>query len=313
MSFTAQVKDELSRVDGSCPNCAYAELSAIMRVCGTLSFHGSGSWSLRVATETGAVARTMIRLSHNLFDLETPLTVRRSNLHRAHNFLIEIRNQAELEDALIQLGILLPGRGLASGIPPRLVKKRCCQEAYLRGAFMAGGFVSDPRGDFHLEIALSGERLAEEVRELATNLGVDARVNHRRGSYVVYLKSFEGVASMLRVIGAKRSALAVSQVRQVKTLKNDVNRRVNAEIANQARSTGAAATQQALVDQAEREVGLRVLPPALREFCLLRRMHPELSLASLGKLCNPPVGKSAMHHRALRLAAFLDERSHKQS
>lgn len=75
MSFTAQVKDELSRVDGSCPDCAYAELSAIMRVCGTLSFHGSGSWSLRVATETGAVARTMIRLSHNLFDLETPLTL----------------------------------------------------------------------------------------------------------------------------------------------------------------------------------------------------------------------------------------------
>lgn len=309
MSFTAQVKDELSRIEGSCPECAYAELSAIIRVCGTLSFHGSGNWSLRVATETGAVARTMIRLSHELFDLETPLTVRRSNLHRTHNFLIEIRNQPALETALVRLGILLPGRGLASGIPQQLIQKPCCRAAYLRGAFMAGGFVADPRGEFHLEIALAGERLAEEVRALGADLGVDGRVNHRRGSYVVYLKSFEGVVAMLRTIKAVRSARAVMQIRQVKTLKNDVNRRVNAEIANQARSTGAAAAQQELVRRAEREIGFRALPPALREFCLLRRMHPELSLAALGKLCEPPVGKAAMHHRTLRLEALLNKRA----
>ena len=100
MSFTAQVKDELSRVAGESDECALAELSAIVRVCGTLSFHGSGSWSLRVTTETGAVARTMIKLTHDLFQIDTPLTMRRSNLHRAHNFLIEIRDQDALGPAL---------------------------------------------------------------------------------------------------------------------------------------------------------------------------------------------------------------------
>jgi DNA-binding protein WhiA len=306
MSFTAQVKDELSRVEGSCPQCAYAELSAIMRVCGTLSFHGSGSWSLSVATETGAVARTMIKLSHELFDLETPLTVRRSNLHKSHNYLIEIRDQDALEAALIRLGILVPGRGIAAGLPKQLLKKRCCQQAYLRGAFMAGGFVSDPRGDFHLEIAVSSESLAEGLRELAKQAGVPTHLNHRRGSSVVYLKSFEGVVSLLSAMGAARSAMAVSQVRRVKTLKSDVNRRVNAELANQGRSTVAAADQAALIGRAIREVGLYSLPPALREFCLLRKAHPELSLAALGKLCDPPVGKSAMHHRVLRLAALVE-------
>ena len=85
MSFTVQVKDELSRVEGSCAECAYAELSAIVRVCGMLSFRGAGRYTIRVSTETGAVARTMIKLTHELFDLETPLTVRHSNLHKTRN------------------------------------------------------------------------------------------------------------------------------------------------------------------------------------------------------------------------------------
>ncbi len=116
MSFTAQVKDELSRVAGESDECALAELSAIVRVCGTLSFHGSGSWSLRVTTETGAVARTMIKLTHDLFQIDTPLTMRRSNLHRAHNFLIEIRDQDALGPAL--------GRAWAL---PRARLRACCR------------------------------------------------------------------------------------------------------------------------------------------------------------------------------------------
>ena len=294
MSFTAQVKDELSRVAGESDECALAELSAIVRVCGTLSFHGSGSWSLRVTTETGAVARTMIKLTHDLFQIDTPLTMRRSNLHRAHNFLIEIRDQDALGPALEELGIIVPGVGIASGAPSRLLQSKSCCKAYLRGAF-------------HLEIALTGEELAEDVRRLAEDAGVDARINHRRGSYVVYLKSFSGVVALLQAMGAERSARAVTQVRRVKTVKNSVNRLVNAETANSNRASGAAAEQLALIDRAERIIGLRALPPALREFCVLRRAHPEVSLAALGELCDPPVGKSAMHHRVLRLEQLLDE------
>lgn len=306
MSFTAEVKDELARVGGSCPECAVAELAALVRVCGALSFHGSGAYSIRVSTETGAVARTVIRLAHEVFDLDTSLTVRRSNLHRSRNYLIEIPEQKGLEQALIRMGVLVLGRGLSSGIAARVVARPCCRAAYLRGAFMAGGFIADPRGDFHLEIAVTGDEFADDLLELLDDEGITARVNRRRGSFAIYLKSFDDIAALLGVVGAERTARAVKNIRVMKSVKNDVNRRVNAELANQARSTGASADQLALIDRVEREIGFDALPPALMQFCVARREHPELSLRDLGAQMTPPLSKSALYHRVLRLEKLLE-------
>lgn len=306
MSFTAEVKDELARVGGSCPECDVAELAALVRVCGALSFHGSGAYSIRVSTETGAVARTVIRLAHEVFDLDTSLTVRRSNLHRSRNYLIEIPEQKGLEEALIRMGVLILGRGLSSGIAARVVARPCCRAAYLRGAFMAGGFIADPRGDFHLEIAVTGDEFADDLLELLDDEGITARVNRRRGSYAIYLKSFDDIAALLGVVGAERTARAVKNIRVMKSVKNDVNRRVNAELANQARSTGASADQLALIDRVEREIGFDALPPALMQFCVARREHPELSLRDLGAQMMPPLSKSALYHRVLRLEKLLE-------
>ena len=306
MSFTAEVKDELARVGGSCPECDVAELAALVRVCGALSFHGSGAYSIRVSTETGAVARTVIRLAHEVFDLDTSLTVRRSNLHRSRNYLIEIPEQEGLEQALIRMGVLILGRGLSSGIAARVVARPCCRAAYLRGAFMAGGFIADPRGDFHLEIAVTGDEFADDLLELLDDEGITARVNRRRGSYAIYLKSFDDIAALLGVGGAERTARAVKNIRVMKSVKNDVNRRVNAELANQARSTGASADQLALIDRVEREIGFDALPPALLQFCVARREHPELSLRDLGAQMMPPLSKSALYHRVLRLEKLLE-------
>lgn len=306
MSFTAEVKDELARVGGSCSECDVAELAALVRVCGALSFHGSGAYSIRVSTETGAVARTVIRLAHEVFDLDTSLTVRRSNLHKSRNYLIEIPEQKGLEQALIRMGVLVLGRGLSSGIAARVVARPCCRAAYLRGAFMAGGFIADPRGDFHLEIAVTGDEFADDLLELLDDEGITARVNRRRGSYAIYLKSFDDIAALLGVVGAERTARAVKNIRVMKSVKNDVNRRVNAELANQARSTGASADQLALIDRVEREIGFDALPPALMQFCVARREHPELSLRDLGAQMMPPLSKSALYHRVLRLEKLLE-------
>ena len=307
MSFTAEVKDELARVEGTCPQCELAQLSALVHVCGTLSFHGSGSYSVRITTETGAVARTLIRLVHKLFELDTSLTVRRSLLHKSRNYLIEIPEQPALEPALVRLGILETGRGLSRGVAPFLVSKPCCVRAYLRGAFMAGGFIADPRGDFHMETCVTGEDYAQSLMDLCAQMGVSARLNRRRGAFAIYLKSYESIARMLRVLGAERSALAVEAMRQIKTVKSDVNRRVNAELANQNRSGRGAEQQLALIDAVENEVGIRTLPPALREFCIMRRANPDVSLRELGELCEPRLSKSALYHRVLRLQAVLDE------
>ena len=307
MSFTAEVKDELSRVEGDCEGCGLAELSALMRICGTLTLTGSGRHSIRVSTETGAVARSTIKLTHELLDLETLLTVRRSVLHKARNYLIEIPEQDRLASQLERLQILDPGLKIHPGVPERLLGPACCRAAFVRGAFMAGGFVADPRGDFHLEIAVVGEEFARGLADVLSSLGIQARLNHRRGAFSIYLKSFDDVLCLLRVMGAQRMARVVEVARARKSVKNDVNRRVNAEVANQARSSSAAAAQLDLIDRADELVGISHLPPAVREFCVARREHPELSLAALGETFDPPASKSAMYHRLLRLEQIVGD------
>ena len=312
MSFTAEVKDELSRVEGSCPDCSLAQLSALVRVCGTLSFQGSGHYSIRVSTETGAVARTVIKLAHELFGLDTPLTVRRSVLHKTRNYLIEMPSQPGLDEALVEMGILGAGRRIAPGIPQELIAKPCCREAYLRGAFMAGGFIADPRGDFHMEVAVMGEALADDIAELVAGVGPSARINRRRGAFAVYLKSFDDVVTMLRAMGGRLSAMAVTKVHDMKSRKNEVNRLVNAELANQGRSVDAAADQLALIDRAEELIGLDNLPSTVREFCRLRRAYPELSLRDLGRVRSPMISKSALYHRMLKLRELVREAQDEQ-
>lgn len=307
MSFTAEVRDELSRCAPECEYCNLATLAALTRVCGTLSLVGRGHYRLQVATETGAVARTMIGLTHQILKLETEFTVRRSVLHRVRNYLISLPDQPDLEKALVLLGILDRSGSLVTGIPHHVVARDCCQRAYIRGSLIAGGFVADPRGDFHLEISVNGEGFAQALADLIGQTGVRARVNRRRSSFAVYVKSAEDILRLLEEVGATRSVAEIREARAVKSVKNEVNRRVNAELANQGRSAGAAQRQLELIDQVD-ALGLRdSLPEALASFCDLRRAHPDLSLRDLGAVADPALSKSALYHRVLRLERIVAE------
>ncbi|OUN88525.1 DNA-binding protein WhiA [[Collinsella] massiliensis] len=306
MSFTAEVRDELSRQPPVCEFCDLATLAALARVCGTLSIAGPGRYRLTVATETGAVARTMIGLTHKVLKLKTEFTVRRSVLHKVRNYLISLPDQPGLDKALVLLGVLDRRGGLVGGIPRHVVARPCCRLAYIRGALIAGGFVADPRGDFHLEIAVQGEELAQAIAGLIGEIGIHARVNRRKLSYAVYVKSGDDVRDLLEAVGATRSVRALDDARAMKSVKNEVNRKVNAELANQTRSAGAAQRQLELIAEAEAR-GLRgSLPQALEEFCDLRLAHPDLSLRDLGEVCDPPLSKSALYHRVLRLEKLLN-------
>ena len=307
MSFTAEVRDELSRCAPECQYCDLATLAAVARVCGTLSITGPGRYRLQIATETGAVARTMIELTHKILKLKTDLTVRRSVLHKVRNYLIVLPDQPDLEKALVLLGILDRRGGLVAGVPKHIVARPCCAKAYVRGALIAGGFVADPRGDFHLEIAVQGEQLASDLARLIREMGVRARVNARRGAFAVYIKSADDIKRLLEQLGAHRACEEVVDARAVKSVKNEVNRRVNAELANQTRSAGAAQKQLELID-ALGELGLRPgLPEALETFCALREEYPDLSLRDLGEMATPPLSKSALYHRVLRLEKMVAE------
>ena len=142
MSFTTEVKHELSGLRPESPACDLAQLSALVRICGTLSYSGPGRFSIRAVTENGSVARALYLLPRKLFDIETLVTVRRSVLHKAHNYLIEMPEQPGLSEALVRMGVLDQTLRLASGIDPAFVSGDDRARAYLRGAFMASGFLT---------------------------------------------------------------------------------------------------------------------------------------------------------------------------
>lgn len=306
MSFTAQVKDELSRIEGA-RSLELAQLAAMVRTCGTLSFSGGQRFKLSFSTETGAVARTFVKLFRSVFDMGTHITPRRSVLHKTRNYLITVADQPGFDEALVEMGVLTPRRGLAREIVPSLVVRDDAAAAYLRGAFMAGGFVAEPRADAHLELVAQTRPFADGLAELLGRFGVSARVGRRRGAFVMYAKSAEDIIAFLAAVGAPRSALAIEDARVVKSVRNDTNRLVNAELANQRKATTAATNQTELIEDIAREIGLERLAPALRDFCELRLAHPDLSLRELGEEADPPLSKSAVYHRVRRLEELLAE------
>ncbi len=307
MSFTAEVKDELSRFEMANPRSQRAELAALVRIEGSLFISGSQRYRLEVATETGSVARAVIRLLHDVYALKTELTVRRSVLHKTHNFLITVATQHGLDKALRDLGVINEAGGLEMGLDPRIVHEADSAAAYLRGAFLGSGFISDPRGDFHFELTLEGERLARDLGALMGSYAIPARVVPRRNNWIVYLKGAEQIVAFLAFTGASQAVLSMESARVVKSVRNDVNRRVNAEIANQAKTAGAAMEQtraiRALIDAR----GIDSIPPALQELARLRLSHPDVSLRELGELANPPLTKSAVYHRVRRIEEIAAE------
>ena len=300
MSFTAEVKDELSRLMPEHLPCRKAELSALIRIQGKLS----GQYRLEITTETAPVARAVVRLLHDFYQLKTEITTRRSALHKTYNYLITVPTQLGLEEALHGMGILSQS-GLELGIDPDLVKKPCCAASYLRGAFLGGGFISNPTGDFHFELTCGHEALANGLVALLAKSEIPARSIRRRSTWIVYIKGAEPMLDFLALVGAHHSMLVMENVRVTKAVRNDVNRRLNAEMANQTKSIDAALGQVKAIRLLVEQRGIESLPPALQELAMLRLTHPDVSLRELGELATPPLTKSAVYHRVRRIEEIV--------
>ena len=306
MSFTAEVKDELARVPPVCTHCEKATLAALVRIEGTLFFSGQGKYRIEIATDVPSVARLIIKLLHSIYQLKTELTVRRSVLHKTPNYLIEVPTQPRLAASLTDMGVL-GADGLELGIKSSLVEKQCCAAAYLRGAFLGSGFIANPRGDFHFEITVESESLAEGLVALMAEKGIKARIMQRRSSYMVYLKSGSAILEFLAFAGAHQCALSMENERVVKSVRNDVNRMTNAEIANQAKSASASVDQLFAIRAVLEKHGMENLPPALQDFIRLRVAYPDATLKELGERATPPLSKSAVYHRVRRIEQMAKE------
>lgn len=289
-----------------CSHCDAATLAALIRIEGTIFVNGPGRYRLEISTDVPQVARFIIRALHGMYALKTDLTMRRSVLHKTPNWLIDVPTQPGLTEALRDLGVL-NDEGLQRGIDPTLVQKSCCASAYLRGIFLGSGFISNPRGDFHFEITVESQPIARDIVDLLVKKGINAKIVERRNTYTVYLKSGAAISSFLAFVGAHQSALKMENERVIKSVRNDVNRRVNAEIANQAKTAEASVEQVQAIRTLLDHRDIKSLPRGLQEYIQLRVRYPEATLKELGERANPPLSKSAIYHRVRRIEQMARE------
>ena len=198
-SFSVRTKDEISRVYPEKECCRLAELAAITRMDGTVTIGVGGKTGLYISTEYSAAARKVYRLLKDCFGVEGELTVKRQNRLKK-NTLYNIRVPAGREtlEILRRLGIVGEGWNIHPEIKKDLIRTQCCRKSYLRGAFLGGGSVSSPDGNYHLEIITNHPRQARSLAALINRFpGMQAKVSSRKQWYVVYLKDSDQIAGFL--------------------------------------------------------------------------------------------------------------------
>lgn len=301
MAFSTLIKNELSRLwpDRKC--CQMAELSAILHFDGTFHIQRKSKYSLHASTENAAVARKTLRLLSSLFDLRSDLIIRRQILKKVNDYVVYIWPQPSFSQALKELGILNQQGVIQYGITPKLVERDCCGASYLRGAFLGGGFVSNPKGEYHFELATGSSQLVEDLSELLKRFGLPAKVSQRQKIWAAYLKGADEILQFLALVGAYSAILKWEDIRILKEIRGQVNRLVNCDTANLNKAIEAALAQLSDITLIEEEVGLSRLPSSLRVVAEARVEAPYVSIKELGELCDPPLSKSAVYHRVRRL------------
>lgn len=290
MSFASEVKAELCRSKLTRKCCAQAEACGVLLYCNRFSPR-----EVRIVTESQDFGRRLPALFHKAFGLafdekgdpESPKQV----------FLIG--DQAKLE--LLWDRCAFDPTGPAHHINFGQLEETHCRQAFLRGAFLAGGSVTDPLKGYHLELSTTHRSVSREMTALLLELGYAPKEVTRKANYITYFKQSEAVEDLLTAIGAPVSAMELMNAKAEKLLRNGVNRRVNCEAANVDKTVDAAMEQRQAIHILRQAGVLEELTPKLQEAARLREENPELSLSQLAGLCDPPVTKSSLSHRLRKL------------
>lgn len=297
MSFSGNVKEELAAHVSPARHCQLAELAA------HLLFGGSacdGGRHLCLNTENEAVARKCFTLLRKTFNIDTVM--------RGKQRLIP---DDETERRVIQaLYLVREGNDkivMTEPVNPLLIKSSCCARAYLRGAFLNVGSMSDPKKSYHLEFVCDEKAQAVQLQEILSEFQIEARMIGRKKYHVVYLKEGSGIVDLLNVMGAHVSLMELENMRILKEMRNSINRRVNCETANISKTVTAAGRQIEDILLIRDKYGFENLPDNLRQMAEVRLEYPDAALKELGGYLEPVVGKSGVNHRLRRLSEIADK------
>ena len=291
MSFSSEVKAELCRTALSRRCCAQAEAYGVLLYCNQFT-----ASQVRISTESNAFAARLPALFHRAFQLSFDRTPEEGAAKR----IFSITEPDKLSALWSAFGHE-PAGTLAHHINFAVLEEDHDRAAFLRGAFLAGGSVNDPTKSYHLELVTSHYSVSRELAALLPEAGFEPKQTTRKSNYVTYFKPSETIADFLTAVGAPLAAMEVMNAKLEKHLRGSVNRRVNCDSANLDKAVDAALLQVEAIQQYSAIHGLDALPDKLRETARLRAENPELTLAQLAALCDPPVTKSCLNHRLRKL------------
>ena len=314
MSFSGMVKEELSRQIGTARHCRIAELAALIGFCGRLEHFPQGE-KLKLQTENETVARKCFTLLQKTFNIEKEISVREnSHLKRVKVYVLEISDPEEIREILQATKLIADSKFCDTLILQDMlvVQQSCCKRAYIRGAFLASGSISDPEKGYHFEIVYTDERKAQQLQTIIRSFSVDAKIVQRKKSYVVYVKEGAQIVDMLAVMEANVALMDLENIRILKEMRNSVNRKVNCETANINKTVNAAVKQMEDIKLIQQVMGFEQLSDGLAQIAELRMQYPEATLKELGMMLSPQVGKSGVNHRLRKLSALADELREKQ-
>lgn len=284
MSFSGEVKEELAKHISPARHCQIAELAAILHFCGQYGRDENGFYTIGLQTENEAVVKKCFTILKKTFNIESGLALDRQKMD----------------------GILKKIGNLEEPVSRILLKNSCCQRAFLRGAYLSVGSMSDPSKSYHLEFDCTDKAKAGQLQEIMRNFDIESKIILRKKYHVVYLKEGSGIVDLLNVCEAPVSLMNLENLRILKEMRNSVNRRVNCETANIAKTVNAAARQVEDIEYIKSHYGFQNLPAALREMAEIRLEYPDIPLKELGEYFNPPIGKSGVNHRLRKLGELAE-------
>lgn len=290
-SFAGKVKNELCRVPVQRLCCARAEAYGVLLYGNTFS-----PTEVRLITESADFAARLPRLFQRAFGLKFD----RLPEEERGKLIFGITDRSKLDRIINQLGYD-PRQNLVLHVNFGLLEDECCRTAFLRGAFLAGGSVTDPEKRYHLELDTGHAQASREVAALLTEMGFLPHSVRRGGSSVIYFKQSEHIKDLLTTIGAPAAAMDIMTAKVDKEIRNGANRAMNCDMANVNKTIDAALEQKNAIQRLQENGRLERLPEKLRQTALLRLQYPEMSLSQLAEKCDPPVTKSCMNHRMRKL------------
>jgi hypothetical protein len=310
LSFSSQVKSELARHIETSRHCRIAEIAALINMCGEILIHEDQKISIKFQTENAAVARKYFTLLKKTFNINTEVLIRKNTqLKKNQVYFLFVTNTEQAIKLLKATGLIMEQEGRLirrRGIYPLIIQSFCCKRAYIRGAFLGAGSLSDPEKAYHLEFVNQDYLHSQELKNLINLFQMDSKIVERKKHYIVYLKEGSQIVDLLNIMGAHLALMDLENVRIIKEMRNNVNRIVNCETANLNKTVSAAVKHLEDIDYIEQHMGLSSLPKSLEEVARLRVQYTEASLKELGSMLNPPVGKSGVNHRLRKISMIAD-------